>query len=284
MDMGSNSLRLVIYDGSDHGYQALYNHKLSCKFAQDVSATGAVGPAALKRASAMMVKFRLLLDNFPVQRLDILATAATRDASNQSEIVAMTEEIMQAKVRILSGEEEAFYSAHSVLSINPKANGLIADLGGGSLEIARLEHGTVTHTASAPLGYLMLLGKSDPRSALKSYIDSLDWVDEHENAYLIGGTWRSIGQLMAKHSGYPFVLNRSLRLNTKALLPFLERIIDGDPQIEDTLTTSQAKRWDVLPTAAIAAQELLAHVDAEKAIVLRRGLREGWVYHSRLEA
>ena len=141
VDIGSNSTRLVVYDTSDRSPIAIFNEKLLCGLGRGLDATGQLSEECIEQALGALPRFIRIAQEMGVQRIDMLATAATRDATNGAEFVRRASQISGQEIRVLSGEEEARLSGLGVLSGTPDADGMMGDLGGGSVELVELKDG-----------------------------------------------------------------------------------------------------------------------------------------------
>ena len=155
IDIGSNTVRLVLYGGTMRAPTVLLNEKVAAKLGRDIAANGQLAEEAMDLAMRGLSRFALLLEDLEVSDVETVATAAVRDASNGPEFLARVEDIGLSP-RVLSGEEEATLSAHGVAGAFPNAQGIVADLGGGSLELVNLNKEQVTDPVSLPLGALRL--------------------------------------------------------------------------------------------------------------------------------
>src|SRR5206468_10895509 len=156
VDIGSNSIRLVVFDGLKRAPFPLFNEKVMCGLGRGLERTGTLDPEGVSLALDNLGRFVTLAEVMGAKRIDLLATAAVRDASNGKEFVRNVEKACRQPVQILSGEEEARLSAMGVLMGMPSATGIMGDLGGGSLELVTLERGKLGAHATMPLGPLRL--------------------------------------------------------------------------------------------------------------------------------
>ena len=193
IDIGSNSVRLVVFEGGTGQPTAVYNEKVQCGLARDLDMTGVLHDKGVQKAVASLERFVALSEAMGVERLELLATAAVRDASDGGDFARALHRMFGLPVRVLSGEEEARLSALGVLWGAPRARGIIGDLGGGRLELVALKKGKIARQATMPLGPLRLLAAvgRDPKAA-RGVIDRLDWLDFRGVAdfYAVGGAWR----------------------------------------------------------------------------------------------
>ena len=155
IDIGSNTVRLVVYGGSPRAPTVLYNEKVAARLGREMAETGAMPADSIELAMRGLKRFALLLDDLGIEDVETVATAATREASNGPEFIAAIEELGLSP-RVISGEEEACLSAHGVLGAFPGAKGVVADLGGGSLELVHIADNRTGDPVSLPLGTLRL--------------------------------------------------------------------------------------------------------------------------------
>lgn len=288
VDIGSNSLRLVVYDGSARMPDIVHNEKVAARLGHALAETGAIDEAARARALAACRRFKALLDAMGVDDVTTVATAAARDATNGAAFLAEVA-LTGLTPRLLSGEEEAAAAADGVLSGFPDGDGVVADLGGGSLELVDIAGGTRTRQASYPLGVLRLPALGARRGGLKSAAQTLlkggGWRNAaHARAiYLVGGSWRALAHLEIHLTASPLPAIHGHCID-RARLPMLRAAIDslGPRQLRDIPGISSG-RVPMLGDAATLLGILASHLDAECLVISALGLREGLLYQ-RLDA
>ena len=209
IDIGSNSVRLVVYQGPARLPAVLFNEKVMAGLGRSLSDTGAIEAGGLKLAASALARFATLAREMQVSELRTVATAAVRDASNGHLLIAAAKRL-GLQVELLPGEEEATASGLGVLSGIPDADGIVGDLGGGSLELVRVVAGTVTDRISYPLGVLRLGAiRAEGKGALDRMVARLiaesGWAGRGKGLpfYLVGGSWRSLAKLDMHLSAYP---------------------------------------------------------------------------------
>ena len=207
IDIGSNSIRLVIYEGPARIPAILFNEKVMAGLGKGLAATGALDPEAATRAITALGRFRLLAEQIGVARLITVATAAVRDASNGPAFLARLAAI-GLDAEVLSGEAEAEMSAHGVLAGIPGAEGVVGDLGGGSLELARIAGGKVHERASFPLGVLRVgairkQGALALNRVLNTALAGWEGACAGRPFYMVGGSWRALARLDMTLTGWP---------------------------------------------------------------------------------
>ena len=157
VDIGSNSVRLVVYEGATRAPTPLFNEKVLCGLGRSIATTGRLGADAVARALRALRRFRALIDQMGVTRIEAIATAAAREAENGPDFIAQAERILDVPIRVLSGTKEAELAAIGVIAGIHDADGFVGDLGGGSLELIDVRKGKLGDAATLPLGGLRLI-------------------------------------------------------------------------------------------------------------------------------
>ena len=155
VDIGSNSVRMVVYDQLGRAPLPRFIEKSLCRLGDGLAETGAISADGFRRTVEALRRFRAIADAMGVARIDVTATEAIRRASNGPELALEIKDATGLAVRILQGMEEARYSALGIISGFFRPVGLVGDMGGGSLEIAEaLDDHVGEHWTSLPLGAL----------------------------------------------------------------------------------------------------------------------------------
>ncbi|HEY1723615.1 MAG TPA: Ppx/GppA family phosphatase [Magnetospirillaceae bacterium] len=283
IDIGSNSIRLVVYDGLVRTPQVLFNEKAVCGLAHGLERSGLLNPEGVPSAMASIGRFIRLTRAMRIGTLDILATAAVREATDGRAFVAEIERRWKVKVTVLAGEEEARLAASGVLCSSPDADGLVADLGGGSLELVALDRGKIGNSAATlPLGVLRLSeasGDDNERAEelIDQHFDRVDWLGKRNGRplYAVGGAWRAVARLGVEQVGHPlhvldnFTLSRS---NATSLLGLIAR--QSKKSLEKIPGLSR-KRLPYLPLAALLLKKVIEHSRASELVFSAYGMREG---------
>lgn len=210
VDIGSNSVRLVVYEMVARAPAQVFNEKEMAGLGRQVATTGRLAPEAVEKAIAALVRFRILCEAMHVGEIRVIATAAARYASNGAEFIARAEQAIGQPIELISGDREAELSGLGVISGFDNPDGVVGDLGGGSLELIPVSRGTVGQGASVPLGGLALLdrSKNSLKAAEKIVKDELDKLPQIEamkgrDFYAVGGTWRALATLHQHQVHYP---------------------------------------------------------------------------------
>ncbi|MDR3517862.1 MAG: Ppx/GppA family phosphatase [Azospirillaceae bacterium] len=287
IDIGSNSIRLVVFDALGRSPMPLFNEKILCGLGRTVERTGRLNPEGVTTALENLSRFALLARAMQVARIEVLATAAVRDASDGADFVALVARQTGLSVRVIQGEEEARLSALGVLSGSPDALGLMGDLGGGSLELVNLTRGAIGEQVTLPLGPLRLMDMGVPRpaglvKAVDDHLASLPWLGgmTGRTFYPVGGNWRAIARLHMEHFKHPLHIIHSYTVNVDdATMQFMGGLagLNRLPKAAVPLLAAR-RRGDTLPFAALVMERLLRMVRPSRIVFTAYGLREGLLF------
>ena len=285
VDIGSNSIRLVVYEGDRRMPIPIFNEKALCRLGATLSESGRLSQSGRVHAIVNLSRFIQLAASMNLSRLDIVATAAVRDAANGGEFVDELENRFGGKVRVLSGDEEARLSALGVISAFPDADGLVGDLGGGSLELIDVRNGEPVRSASLPLGPLRLqtLTRSN-RKSLVRHIDrqlqDLPWLEDlaDRTFYAVGGVWRSLARAHMEMSEYPLQVIQDYTIARQAARSFLSRLSRVDRLPIDIIPGVARRRLDAVPLGALLMSRVLRLGNPEQVVFSAFGLREGVLF------
>ncbi|MEX0921240.1 MAG: Ppx/GppA family phosphatase [Rhodovibrionaceae bacterium] len=285
VDIGSNSVRLVVFDGLKRVPTPVFNEKVLCGLGRDLAKTGKLNKDGVKLAIESLIRFTGIARAMGAELCDYLATAAVRDAKNGPEFVAEVEKTCACQVRILTGEEEARLSALGVLSSMPWARGAMGDLGGGSLEIVSLHDGGAGEGATLPLGPLRLLSQSggDRNKAEKIIDETLAehaWIGDlsGEVFYPVGGSWRALARIHMEQAAYPLHMVHGYSIRRKELQDLTAVVSQLGKRSLARIGGVPKRRLDTLPFAALLIDKLLAIMQPERVTFSAYGLREGWIF------
>lgn len=284
VDIGSNSLRLVIFDGVKRSPRTLFNDKVMCGLGRSLEATGRLDPDGVELARSNLQRFVTLARGIGVTRLDVLATAAVRDASDGRSFVAEIEKRHRLKVKVLPGAEEGRLSAFGVIAGIPDANGIVGDLGGGSAELVPVSGGQVGAAATLPIGPLRLSGYSGDERRLRDAIDkqlaAVPWLTAKADGkfYAVGGAWRALARIHMEQIQYPLHIIQQYTLPRGDAEDFLDVIARQSRKSLEKITTVSRKRLDVVPIAARVLHRLLRRTMPHQLVFSAFGLREGHLY------
>jgi len=284
IDIGSNSLRLVVYDAPRRAARTLLNEKVMCGLGRGLENTDRLNADGVALAKTNLQRFIALARAAGASRIDVLATAAVRDAEDGAEFVNDIEKRFSIRVRVLPGAEEGRLSALGVLAGIPEASGVVGDLGGGSVELAAVGNGKVGNVSTLPIGPLRLIEEADNERALKDVIDrhleSAGWLGRLEDPrfYAVGGAWRAIARIHMEQHNYPLHIIQSYTLVRTEAQNFLEIMARQSRKSLEKITGISRKRLEVVPLAARILSRILRRTGALELVFSAAGLREGHLY------
>lgn len=283
IDVGSNTVRLVLYGGSPRAPVTLFNEKVAARLGREISKTGRLADEAIALAMRGLRRYALLLRDLKVERIDVVATAAPREASNGPEFLREVRKL-GFQPRLLPGEEEARISAMGVLGAFPGARGTVADLGGGSLELVHVADGKTDHGTSLPLGTLRLPDHRgdtlvETRSNLIAFLDQSDQITPVDGTlYLVGGTWRSMAVLAMEDRDYPLTDPHGFSLPIDQARALAGRVAGAEQRELLAHPRISSMRAGSLPDAGVLLGALLARLQPERIVFSSWGVREGLLF------
>lgn len=285
IDCGTNSIRLLIADVVDGRLRDVHREMRIVRLGQGVDATGAFVPEALERTSLALRDYAELLERHQVSRLRMVATSATRDASNRDEFFAMTAELLGAVIEgsvaeVITGTEEAELSFHGAVGELDSADApfVVVDLGGGSTELV-LGTEDVDASYSADIGCVRLTERclhSDPptaeeiasaRAVIRERLgEALAAVPVARARTWVGvaGTMTTLSALAQNMATYDADAIHLSRVNFGDLLPVCAQLVAMTRKQRAALGPMHEGRVDVIGGGALIVEEL-AHVLGELA-------------------
>lgn len=288
IDIGSNTVRLVIYEGSPRAPRVVWNEKVAARLGRDLSASGRIPDEAAGEALGALARFALLIEDLDIGDVQTVATAATRDAENGTEFLAKVADL-GLEPRLLSGEDEAEAAAMGTIGAFPGAHGVVADLGGGSLELVSVAEGACHDATSLPLGTLRLpalRAGSDKKfdKAVRAEIAKAGWAAAHPGPlYMVGGTWRALAAYAMRRRDFALTDPHGYMLDTASADKLAAEAMAASPEKLSEMSGISAMRAGYLPDAAALLRPLLDELQPEGLVFSSWGLREGLLF-SRLEA
>ena len=286
IDIGSNSLRLVVWAGPLRDPHVLLNEKVSANLGRTLSKDGLLPRKAIDLALRGLARFALLARLLEVEGLRVVATAAVRDAGNGAEFLDRVR-ALGLSPELLSGEQEAEASAMGVLSAFPHANGIVGDLGGGSLELVRVGEGAVGRGDSFPWGTLRLAALRQKGAAafereIKGRLDDKGWRNGAEggNLYLVGGSWRALTLLAMHDAGFPLFDPHGYEMPPERATALTVALIEGGARRLQEVPRLPNARVASLPDAAALLDVVVRHVRPKALVTSAFGLREGLLFEA----
>ena len=286
IDIGSNSVRLVVYETLSRSLITIFNEKALCGLGREVQSTGLLAPDAVAKALTALRRFRALCKIMKVGRVFAIATAAARDASNGPDFITAAQKICGCDIQIISGPREAKLSALGVISGIHKPDGLVGDLGGGSLELIDVKGNAVRTGITLPLGSLALQDASQksPKRAEKIVKTALTDIAQLKaaagrNFYAVGGTWRALARLHIIQSGYPLRVMHGYSIPAAAALDFVRRLRRlATANILANVESIAEARQPLLVYAALVLEHIILTAKPKTIVFSTYGVREGLLY------
>lgn len=280
IDIGSNTVRLVIFGGDPRVPTVLLNEKVQAKLGKGLATGGKLSGKSMATALKALRRFALILRARSIPQVHTVATAAVRDAANGGEFLAEVE-ALGLKPRLLSGEEEALTSALGIAGAFPDARGVVADLGGGSLELVHIAGWTCEHGSSLPLGTLRLPGlrSATPQKFRRGTEQMIAATGSRcqpgEALYLVGGSFRALARYYLHSTRSPLDDPHGFEIEAdkaRALCRSLQRVAPEGP-----VPGVSTSRLHTLQDTAALLEPLITATKAERLVFSGWGLREGVV-------
>lgn len=286
IDIGSNSVRLVIYEGAARAPLPIFNEKIIAALGARVRSTGKLDPDGVKMALANLPRFKAAVEAAGAAELHIFATSAVRDADDGPAFVRKVAKQTGMQIRVLSGDEEARLAGMGIISGTPFADGVVGDLGGGSLELVHLNQGRILDAITLPLGALSLneireKGESVSEVVRKALKD-VPWIKEigGRNFYAIGGAWRALAKIhMAQHPALLRIID-GLTVPAGDMSDLARLIARQSDKALLRVPTFPAKRLPTVRAAATVMRNVIRIASPKRVVFSARGVREGVLYES----
>jgi len=283
IDVGSNSVRLVVFDGAARSPAYFYNEKLMCGLGAGMGETGRLSQKGRERALAALTRFAALLRAMEARPVIAVATAAVREAADGPAFVAEVRARTGLELTVLDGAEEARLAAQGVLLGWPGAEGVVSDIGGASMELAAVGAGEVGARRSLPLGPLRLEGLGGRKARARYIAGALEQAGTALAAptrrlYLVGGAWRALARLDMARRGYPMPVLHEYRLTRRQVLATLDWLAATPTETLRAASGVSAERLRLAPLAGEVLRALLAASRPGEIAVSGYGIREGVLF------
>lgn len=280
IDIGSNSVRLVVYRIDGRALWTVFNEKALAGLGRDLPATGKLSPEGIEVAVAALRRFRAVLDGWHPDDVHVVATAAVRDATDGSAFLKRVRREIGLEIRLLSGEEEARYAALGVIAGQPDADGVVGDMGGASLELVRLENGAPGTGVTLPLGPFALgapkpLAVDKVRRAVDSVLAREARRFRSAEFHAVGGAWRNLALLHMAMSGYPLRVAHQYEITRSDAVDVARFVARQSRHSLEGIEGLSKKRMETLPYAAVVLEALIDHLRLDRVVISAYGLREG---------
>ena len=285
IDVGSNSIRLVIYKGPRRAPLPILDEKVPCGLGRGMDSRGRMSPRSMDLALRTVSRFVDIARSMRVSGIKAVATAAVRNAANGPDFREAVERECGISLRVLSGMEEAGLSALGTLCAIPDADGVMGDIGGGSLELVEISGGKTGRHATLPLGTIPLLESGlGPEKARRKLIapllDELAWLEnaKKKTFYAVGGSWRALAKTQMEAEDYPLRIVHGYSLSRSRALEMTREIAGMPPDSLRSLWILGRNRVESAPYAAALMKSLLKKTGVNDLMFCTYGLREGCIY------
>ncbi len=280
IDVGSNSVRLVIYRLDGRAIWTVYNEKALAGLGRDLPSTGRLSPDGVEVALTAIRRFRALLDGWRAEDVTAAATAAVREAADGPAFLKRIREETGLAVRVLTGEEEARYAALGVIAGQPDAEGVVGDLGGSSLELIRLTGAVPDEGATLPLGPFALgaprlLDSDRTRRLIENALapHANRFTTRHFHA--VGGAWRNLALFQMELADYPLHVAHQYEMSRADALSVSRLVARQSRASLERMQGLSKKRIETLPYSAVVLEALIESLGVERVTISAFGVREG---------
>lgn len=284
VDLGSNSVRLVIFEGENRNPLQIFNEKAVLRLAKGMTSTGRLDESATTQAETVLHRYAAIARAMDATPFDVLATSAVRDAENGPEFAArLAARLPEMRIQILSGAQEAELSAEGVLCGIPGADGILADLGGGSLELVRLDAGRIGPAATMPVGVIRLADQAGDnlvkaRTIVAEALKAVTFAGDAngKDLFVSGGAFRALARIHIAQTGYPLNMVHHYTIGRDEARDLAGVVAEAGRKIIERMPGVPRRRIEDLPYAAVILRRLLRATGAARVVFSANGLREGW--------
>lgn len=285
IDIGSNSIRLVAYDKMSRVPRIIYSEKVFCSLAKNLEVDNKIPKKNYKKTLNTIKRFYKISIDIKSSELFIFATAAVREAENGNKLKKEIERITNGNMLILSEDDEVKLSTQGLLSSFPGAGGIMADLGGGSLELALIKKGRLKKFTSLRIGVVRFLryyqkNKNDCLKKIREAINSIDWLknNNQNNLYAIGGSFRCLAKVDIWTKNYPLSIIQGYTINDREIKNLIEVSSKIKSKNIKKIDDIENERIKTIPVASLILKELANKILPKKMVFCSQGLREGFLF------
>ncbi len=285
IDVGSNSIRLVVYKGPRRAPLPVLDEKVQCGLGRGMDSHRMMSPQSVDLAIRTISRFADIAHSMRVSEIKAVATAAVRTAANGEEFRQAVENECGISLQVLTGEQEARLSASGMLCSIPDADGIVGDLGGGSLELVEVCGGKIRNLVTLPLGTIPLsesgFSPQKVRRKLASpLLDEISWLKNSRGKtfYAVGGSWRSLAKNHMETEDYPLRIVHAYSLSRVETVEMLSDVSEISPDSVRALEIFGRSRAEHAPYAAALMESVIRKTGVDQIVFCTYGLREGCIY------
>lgn len=280
IDIGSNSVRMVIFDCQHKIPVQVFNEKIFCGLGRDIPTTKKLNKHAVNMALLGLKAFALLAKAKEVKKMITVGTAALRDAKDAKLFMATVKKETGLSIKIISGHQEAHYAAMGVMGLAPDATGLVADFGGGSLEIAKISKKKISNELSFPLGAFRIkpLQEKAYHEIQNTLSPAFKTMSYKSNLYVIGGSWRALAQAYYMDQKQKGIRLHGCVIPTSKLIKFCKKIETMTPVQLMKKYELETHRAQLLPISSLALRAVTDTLSIENVVVSVAGIRDGIIF------
>jgi len=285
IDIGSNSVRLVVYEGLSRSLTPIFNEKVLAGLGREVKSTGRLDADGVQAALGALARFRALCGVMRVDSVHVIATAAVREAKDGADFLRAAEAACRAPIQLLSGPTEARLAAVGVAAGFHRPDGVAGDLGGGSLELVDVRGDKIGKGVTLPLGGLALsdIAHHSIKEAQEIVRDALAGDRTLRGLagrtfYVVGGTWRSLARLHMREKGYPLHVMHGYVIAADEAAEFAKLVRRVDPDTLPYIEEISSARRPLLPYGAMVLEQAIEIGKPKQVVVSALGVREGLLH------
>ncbi len=289
VDIGSNSVRLVIYELLGAAATPIYSEKVLAGLGRGLKVDGKLYAPGAAQAFKALARFRQICSAHNLDKTFVVATAAMREASDGPDFIARVAREIGFEIECLSGEQEAQMAAYGVIAGDARARGIVADLGGASLELIKISDRRPGYGTTFPLGpFVIEHNKSDDydlaylRAHIAAALSGIerDFSAHNDTLYLVGGAWRNLAMIHNQRTGYPLPILHGYAMSAESGLALASWA--GETAAADLMNWPKlsSRRAETLPYSGLMLEALIQKLNPARLVISPSGVREGRLYAS----
>lgn len=293
IDIGSNSIRLVLVQVKKGSFFKIIKEiKKTVRLGENTNEKNTLLHTKMDMAVETLKVFKRICTSAGVDEIIAVATAAVRKAKNKKEFLNKVKNEIGINIRVLSGNEEAYYAFFGVINSLDLEEGLIMDIGGGSTELILVRNRKLIESVSLPFGSIDLANrfhlyddvKDKQINAVRDFLvekySEIQWLSHVKNIPLIGvgGTIRNISKIHKKMNNYPLKIMHNYRMLSTSVYHIYDLVKSKNLSSRKKIKGLSKERADIFVGATAAVSELINFCYVDHVIISGSGIREGLIY------